>query len=63
MSPDLLTVEDVMARLQLGKHLVYDLIRSQRLASVQIGRCRRIPVQSLKHYVDSLVKEAAPHGR
>lgn len=63
MSPDLLTVEDVMARLQLGKHLVYDLIRSRRLTSVQIGRCRRIPAQSLKQYIDSLVKEAAPHGR
>jgi excisionase family DNA binding protein len=63
MSPDLLTVEDVMARLKVGRHMVYDLIRSRRLASVQIGRCRRIPDQSLKQYIDSLVKEAAPHGR
>ncbi|HZM77684.1 MAG TPA: helix-turn-helix domain-containing protein [Candidatus Limnocylindrales bacterium] len=63
MNPDLLTVEDVMARLQLGKHLVYDLIRTHKLGSVQIGRCRRIPAQSLKHYLDSLLKEAAPHGR
>ncbi|OJF09630.1 helix-turn-helix domain-containing protein [Couchioplanes caeruleus] len=62
MSPDLLTVKDVMARLQLGKHSVYDLIRSHRLASVQIGRCRRIPAAALSGYLDSLVKEAR-HGR
>ena len=43
MSPDLLTVADVMARLQVGRHTVYDLIRSRRLLSVRIGRCRRIP--------------------
>ncbi|MDP9793714.1 excisionase family DNA binding protein [Catenuloplanes nepalensis] len=63
MSPDLLTVEDVMARLQLGKHSVYDLIRTRKLASVQIGRCRHIPARALTHYLDSLIKEAAPHGR
>ena len=31
MNPDLLTVADVMARLQIGRHTVYDLIRSRRL--------------------------------
>ena len=63
MSPDLLTVEDVMARLKVGKHMVYDLIRSRRLTSVQIGRCRRIPARSLTQYIDSLITEVAPHGR
>jgi hypothetical protein len=29
--PDLLTVTDVMERLRLGRHTVYDLIRSRRL--------------------------------
>lgn len=62
MSADLLTVDDVMARLQVGKHTVYDLIRSRRLHSVRIGRCRRIPAASLAAYLDSLIKEAS-HGR
>ncbi len=57
MNPDLLTVTDVMGRLQLGRHSVYDLIRSRRLRSVRIGRCRRIPADALKSYVDSLMKE------
>ncbi len=46
--PDLLTVTDVMARLQLGRHTVYDLIRSRRLHSVQIGRAAASPSNPLK---------------
>jgi excisionase family DNA binding protein len=57
MSPDLLTVTDVMARLQVGRHTVYDLIRSRRLRSVRIGRCRRIPATALQTYLDSLTNE------
>ncbi|MEX3102581.1 MULTISPECIES: helix-turn-helix domain-containing protein [unclassified Streptomyces] len=41
--PTLLTVPDVMSRLQLGKSKVYDLIRTKRLASFTEGRARRIP--------------------
>jgi excisionase family DNA binding protein len=54
VSPDLLTVGEVMARLQLGRHTVYDLIRSRRLRSVLIGRCRRIPANALRDFIDSL---------
>lgn len=63
MSPDLFTVADVMDRLQVGKHTVYDLIRSRRLRSVRIGRCRRIPAEALRLYLESLSKEATSHGR
>lgn len=61
-SPDLLTVADVMARLQVGRHTVYDLIRSRRLHSVRIGRCRRIPAASLNRYLDSLAGEENRHA-
>jgi excisionase family DNA binding protein len=50
-----LTVAQVMARLQLGRHTVYDLIRSRRLRSVLIGRCRRIPAAALRDFLDSLI--------
>jgi len=55
--PDLLTVTDVMDRLQLGRHTVYDLIRTRRLHSVQIGRCRRIPKRSLETFLNSLIQK------
>jgi excisionase family DNA binding protein len=53
-APVLLTVAQVMARLQVGRHTVYDLIRSRRLRSVLIGRCRRVPVVALREFLDSL---------
>ncbi|HEX5144950.1 MAG TPA: helix-turn-helix domain-containing protein [Mycobacterium sp.] len=62
MGADLLTVADVMVRLQVGRHTVYDLIRSRRLHSVRIGRSRRIPATSLQRYIDSLVNEVTHHG-
>jgi hypothetical protein len=33
---------------------VYDLIRTRRLRSVLIGRCRRVPVVALCEFLDSL---------
>jgi excisionase family DNA binding protein len=56
--PQLLTVAQVMARLQVGKHVVYDLIRSRRLASVRIGRCRRIPADALAAFIASAIDKA-----
>lgn len=48
---DLLTVPEVMARMRLGRSTVYDLIRSRRLPSLTIGRCRRIPARAVREYI------------
>lgn len=53
----LLTVPQVMDRLQVGKHAVYELIRTRKLISVSIGRCRRIPITALDSYLDSIMGE------
>jgi excisionase family DNA binding protein len=63
MSTDLLTVGQVMARLQVSKHTVYQLIRTRRLRSVRIGRCRRIPATALTAYLHDLDREVTGHGR
>lgn len=63
MSTDLLTVGQVMARLQVSKHTVYQLIRTRRLRSVRIGRCRRIPATALTAYLNDLDREVTGHGR
>lgn len=57
MSTDLLTVGQVMARLQVSKHTVYHLLRTRRLRSVRIGRCRRIPATALAAYLRHLSGE------
>ncbi|WP_422742381.1 helix-turn-helix domain-containing protein [Micromonospora sp. WMMD754] len=63
MTADLLTVAQVMDRLQVSKHTVYHLIRTRRLRSVRIGRCRRIPTTALSAYLRELSGEVTGHGR
>ncbi|WP_282204003.1 helix-turn-helix domain-containing protein [Kitasatospora fiedleri] len=48
---DLLTVPQVMARLQLGRSAVYDLLRTRQLASIALGRARRIPTHALNDFI------------
>ncbi|MEW1640154.1 helix-turn-helix domain-containing protein [Streptomyces sp. NPDC093801] len=55
---ELLTVPEVMARLKISRSTIYDLIRTRRLASVTIGRARRIPARTLTDYIHHL-EEAA----
>ncbi|MBY8879100.1 helix-turn-helix domain-containing protein [Actinacidiphila acidipaludis] len=59
MTDELLTVPDVMRRLKVGRSTVYDLMRTHRLASVTIGRCRRVPADALRAFIASRVEEAA----
>ncbi|MFH8438305.1 helix-turn-helix domain-containing protein [Streptomyces sp. NPDC018007] len=56
---ELLTVADVMARLKVGRSTVYDLIRTRRLPSVAIGRCRRIPASALGDFIAAQMRRAA----
>ncbi|WP_405716309.1 helix-turn-helix domain-containing protein [Streptomyces xanthophaeus] len=48
---ELLTVPEVMARLKIGRSALYDLIRTRSLASLTIGRARRIPAHALDDYI------------
>lgn len=56
---DLLTVPQVMARLQLSRSAVYDLIRSGQLASITLGRARRIPTQALTDFIHARLEQDA----
>ena len=52
----LLTVPQVMERTQLGRHKIYELINTRRLASVRVGRCRRIPAVAVDKLVSDLIE-------
>ena len=54
----LFTAEDVAEVLAVGRTTVYELMRTDRLATVRIGRCRRISAAALLAYVDSLTEAA-----
>ncbi|MFJ2098391.1 helix-turn-helix domain-containing protein [Streptomyces anulatus] len=53
------TVPEVMAALKYSRSKVYDLIRSRVLPSYTEGRCRRIPLDALRTYMDNRLEEAA----
>ncbi|MBC3841827.1 helix-turn-helix domain-containing protein [Streptacidiphilus sp. 4-A2] len=56
---ELLTVPEVMARLKISRSTVYDLIRTRRLASITIGRARRIPANALNALIHHQLEQAA----
>jgi excisionase family DNA binding protein len=53
----LYTVGDVEQRLQLSRAKVYDLIRTGRLASITIGRSRRVTHTALTNLITALENE------
>jgi excisionase family DNA binding protein len=58
-TPEALTVPEVMTALRLSRSKVYDLLRSNELPSITIGRARRIPVESVRAYMRDRLEEAA----
>ena len=56
---ELLTVAQVMARLQLGRSAVYELLRTRQLASLTLGRARRIPTHALTDYIHARLDQEA----
>ena len=51
----LLPVESVMAQLSLGRSSVFDLISTNQLRSVKIGRRRLVPQVSVDEFVTNLL--------
>ncbi|MFJ2565804.1 helix-turn-helix domain-containing protein [Streptomyces sp. NPDC087568] len=56
---DLLTVPQVMVRLQLSRSAVYDLLRTGQLASITLGRARRIPTHTLTDFIRTRLEQDA----
>lgn len=47
----LLSVDEAAAMMSIGRNLVYDLVMRRQIASVKLGRSRRIPVAALQEFV------------
>ena len=52
--PMLFTVEQVAQILGIGRSTVFQLIKSEQIESIRLGRSRRIPVDAMQNYVDEL---------
>ncbi|MEV5784253.1 helix-turn-helix domain-containing protein [Streptomyces sp. NBC_01715] len=59
VTPELLTVPEVMQRLKVGRTKVYDLIRTHRLVSIKVDGCRRIPADAVRTFIVGQIGEAA----
>ncbi len=57
-APVLYRVSDAVRVLNLSRTVIYDLIRTGRLRTVNEGRSRRIPAAAITDYVALLEREA-----
>lgn len=57
----LLDVKEAAARLKLGRTTIFELIKDGEIASVRIGRSRRIPAVELEAYVARLLAKQCGH--
>ena len=53
----LLSVDEAAVALSLGRSDIYDLIMRKELASIKVGRTRRVPVVALHQYVNRRLEE------
>jgi excisionase family DNA binding protein len=56
--PVLLTVEEAARQLKIGRTLMFQLIRTGQIESVQIGRLRRIRPDALAAFAQRLTSAA-----
>jgi excisionase family DNA binding protein len=56
---DLLTVDEAAERLRVSRWTIYNLIRSNRLRTIRIGRRRLVPATAVSDFLDQLLKVAA----
>jgi excisionase family DNA binding protein len=48
----LLSVEEAAERLDIGRSTFYALIRNRQIRTIHVGRLRKVPVESLREFVD-----------
>ncbi|MFG2249022.1 helix-turn-helix domain-containing protein [Spirillospora sp. NPDC048823] len=59
MTDLVLTVDEAAERLRVSRWTLYNLIRSNQLRTVKIGRRRLVPVDALAECLDQLSEVAA----
>ena len=53
---DILTPEDVMEQLDIGKNAMYKLLSSGELRAFRVGRKWKIPRKEVDAYIDRMMK-------
>ena len=55
---DILSPEEAMDELRIGKNSIYDLLNSGKLKGFKVGRNWKIPRKSIDNYIDKNIKES-----
>jgi len=54
MNPlEVLTVEDLMDTLQIGKNKAYELLNSRAIKAARVGRVWRIPLKAVVEFLEN----------
>ena len=54
--PRLVSLTEAAARLRVGASVMKRLVREEKIKTVKIGHSRRVVLQSLDQYIESLMK-------
>lgn len=52
--PLVLTIDDLISVLHIGRNKAYDLVKSKQIQSIKVGKQIRIPRAALEHYLSTL---------
>ena len=58
----LLTIPEVTHRLGMGRNFVYRLIMSGEIASIKLGRARRVPASALEDFIAEKLEDNTANG-
>ena len=56
----LLTMDEAARALGLGRAFLYTLVMNKQIASVKIGRARRVPVSALETFISQQLQNEEP---
>jgi excisionase family DNA binding protein len=48
----LLTIDEAAQALSIGRTLLYELLMRQQIASIKVGRVRRVPMAAIDDYIN-----------
>ena len=57
--PILVSVAEAAQMLSIGRTAAWELVRKNKIASVKIGRTRRVPIVAIHEYIQRLLEEDA----
>jgi len=57
--PILVSVAEAAHMLSIGRTAAWELVRTNKIASVKIGRTRRVPIVAIHEYIQRLLEEDA----